>query len=181
MNFIPPLYSVAAGVFTHPQCLALIAWGQEVGYAKVRSEFSKSDVCKNVSCRPRFADHPKFAPVRDRLVEIGSGLSQVIGINTNDHMEFVSLAKYDEGIGYGHHIDHDPTHRAYEDVDRKLSLVIPLTTCKESGIWLDSVGHVNLNAGDLIAFSGLLGHAAPEQKEGTRYTMAAWLGGPRWR
>ena len=87
------------------------------------------------------------------------------------------VARYNEGGYYDWHMDQDLSRKNL-DHDRKMSIVISLSSCPEAGIELEGSGKVDLNAGDACAFSGLLRHRAPAQKSGTRYSLAIWVPGP---
>lgn len=177
---VPPKYVLVSGVFTPKQCQDVIDLSESIGLKKGPSEFSKQDVCNNLACRIFFEENLEFIWAKDIILELSPLMSEIMQIKTYPKLDFVQISRYDQGTNYGFHVDHDPTRRSHTDVDRKISLVVPLSESPESGIWLDGIGHLGAGLGDLICFSGLLGHSAPEQKEGTRYTLAAWIGGPRW-
>ena len=79
----------------------------------------------------------------------------------------------------GEHHDCDMYKRQYLQ-DAKLSVYISLQD--NGGLRFREEGWVECNKGDSIIFNTYLGHSVTDgDREKTRYSMVAWILGPRWR
>jgi PKHD-type hydroxylase len=105
-------------------------------------------------------------------------------------LDYIQVAEYDESYSgeYKKHVDvfwlnNDPTYH------RKLSCIIQLTDPNEyEGCDLefyDLVHYPNKQElrqrGTVIFFPSTIPHAATPITKGTRYSIAAWFDGPKWR
>jgi PKHD-type hydroxylase len=105
-------------------------------------------------------------------------------------LDYLQIAEYDESYSgeYKRHIDvfwmnNDPLHH------RKLSCIVQLTDPSEyDGCNLEfyDTAHNPLpkdlrEQGTVIFFPSVIAHAATPITRGTRYSLAAWFDGPKWR
>jgi len=88
----------------------------------------------------------------------------------------IQFSRYQPGDHYGVHVDHDSSLLNLE-YDRKLSLYMALS----EGTFEIEGQVLHFGPGDGAAFPAWMAHAAPEQTEGTRYSVVAWVPGPPWR
>ena len=173
MDNRPPLYLSLGKIFSAAECRRLIEESDAAGWhqgnivdgARIRD----SDV-RNIA-------DPESEWVL-RAAEIGELVAPMLDIDVDASLlTYLQIGRYAPGQSYGWHIDHD-TSREHLQHDRKVSLVASLTD--GGGLELEHIGDVTLNAGDCLAFPGILLHRAPVRTH-LRHTLVAWIPGPRWR
>ena len=121
---------------------------------------------------------PKSKPIFDKLCELSEPAGQMFGIEVwPKKIETIQVARYLPGDNYGNHVDHDTSLTALKE-DRKISFFVALSP---GGCITVEGEHWNCGIGDAIIFPSTMHHAAPEQKEGSRYSFVAWIPGPNWK
>lgn len=88
----------------------------------------------------------------------------------------IQFSRYQAGDHYGVHVDHDSSLLNLE-YDRKLSIYLSLS----EGTFEIEGQTLHFGPGDGAVFPAWMAHAAPEQTEGARYSIVAWVPGPPWR
>ena len=117
----------------------------------------------------------------ETISDLAVPLASIVGVDIDDKATCVAqvqVSRWREGDYYSMHSDHDVTLRTL-DRARKLSIFVQLSNA--CGLDVESLGRVHCDTGDLIAFNGLVQHAAPKQEAGERHSLVAWVTGPDYR
>lgn len=101
-----------------------------------------------------------------------------------DYIPDAQFGEYSKGSFYSWH--HDINWQADSMYDRKLSIVIQLSDSSEyvgGDLQFKSVETPKKfkTQGSVLVFPSYLMHRVTEVTEGTRYSLVAWMEGPRWR
>ena len=168
----PPFYLLMGEALHRAECSRIIQTATDAGWT--RGTIVDGTPSRNSSVRFLTDDW-----LLERIRGIARHAAPLLDIAiTPELLASVQIGRYlPPSEDYGWHVDHDPSRRHLEH-DRKLSIVGALSDggCLE----ISGVGRINLNAGDLLAFSGIVSHMAPPLDH-ERYTLVAWLPGPPWR
>jgi len=125
----------------------------------------------------------------ERLSDFSKMISQTLDLETNE-IEPIQLSRYSEierGF-YRNHVDVLPFHRNSQI--RKISVSVQLTESKEyeGGDLIILKHHDNLQKikadrtiGSLTFFSSLLNHEVTPVTKGNRYSLVAWICGPKFK
>ena len=123
-------------------------------------------------------EHPAMAGFFNRIIGLARMTGPILDVEvTPDLLQFIQIARYLPGDHYGEHHDHDASRKNLEH-DRKISIFGSITS---NGALSMGDEYVNVGVGDLVVFPATMGHSAPVQQEGTRYSFVAWISGPQWR
>ena len=155
----------------------LIRHCEDIGFAGATYvDGSHRDNVKTVFLRRD--EHPAAADFFRDIERIARQAAPQLGIDIwPEKIDMVQVARYLPGDHYGSHVDHDNS-RANLDADRKISIF----GSASPGGALEIEGEtVYCSTGDIIVMSSISFHAAPEQREGTRYSFVVWCPGPQWR
>lgn len=168
----PPYWLLMAEALHKAECDQIIDIARQLGWEKGRIIDGKTE--RNSSVRFIYTDW-----VLERMRQLARHAGPLLGIDvTPELLDSVQIGRYlPNGEDYGWHVDHDPTRRHIE-YDRKLSLVGCLSPA--SKLHISGCGAVNMNPGDILAFSGNVSHMAPPL-DYKRFTIVAWIPGPNWR
>ena len=173
-----PYWMMAGGVFRQEDCDALVGLAADLGFGNG----TYSDGRKRGNVAVRFLtrdDGPIAAGWIEAFIRISEVFAAAFSIDIEpEGIESLQISRWQEGDGYGMHVDHDT--RNILSRDRKLSLYSALSA-NGGGLEVDRLGHVQCQVGDVLAFPAMVPHAAPVQGEGERYSVVAWIPGPDWR
>ena len=174
---VRPWWMMAGGAFKVEACNALIDLCETKGW--VPGTYSDGRERPNVSVRFLTEDDGEVAKRwLEAFRDCSPRIAAEFGITVwAEKLQSIQVSKWTPGDKYGHHIDHDV--RGILDNDRKLSLYVSLT--EGGGLEVESLGLIRCGTGDLMAFPAIVSHAAPEQVEGERYSVVAWIPGPDWK
>ena len=129
--------------------------------------------------------NPGSEQIFQRIWEIAQLLNQTyFRFDIRDIEPGIQIAQYDaaDSGGYGWHIDFSP-----EKQTRKISISVQLS---DTGSYrggdlefgsTDKVAKGERTRGAVIAFPSFLRHRVAPVTKGTRYSLVAWIVGPRWR
>ena len=173
MDKRPPLYVSMGRLFSRAECERLIAESDDAGW-------HKGTVVDGAPVRD--SDVRTIADPASEWVQRAAAIAElaapILDVDIDASLlTYLQIGRYAPGQYYDWHIDHDTT-REHLPYDRKVSVVASLTD--GGGLEFDEVGDFQLNAGDCLAFSGILRHRAPVRTH-LRHTLVAWIPGPRWR
>lgn len=168
----PPHFLLIGEYLHRRECERIIQIGRGAGWRK-------GTIIDGTPSRNSSVHFTREAWVLDRMRQLAIHAGPLLGLDVwPDKLESVQLGRYlPPNEDYGWHRDADMTRRHIE-YDRKLSLVGALSD--GGALEIEGVGRLSLNAGDMLAFSGLIDHKAPAM-EYKRYTIVAWVPGPMWR
>ena len=160
--------------FLHPdECAAIIARAHETGWKEAMffdGRLRGTSVCfLSVSTPPLRRITGRIAPI-----------AELLGMEVwPDELKDAQISRWRHGQHYDWHMDHDPSGVRLP-WDRKLSLYVSLS--EEGGLDIDSAGFVKCQTGDALAFASHTLHKRPASDDKTeRYSLVAWVPGPRWR
>ena len=159
-----------------PEAMANVVRGcEDIGFTQaVTVDGTPRDGVKTVYV----GNGPKMKPIFARVCELSEQAGAMFGIEVwPKKLETIQVARYLPGDSYGNHVDHD-TSLSNLDEDRKLSFFV---ACSPGGGIIIEGELWRCNTGDAIIFPSTMHHAAPEQKEGSRYSFVAWIPGPNWK
>lgn len=131
---------------------------------------------------------PQFSAIFDLVWTFASIANKDFGfkISKLDYIQFSEYSEYSRGEYKKHHdvfwLNNDPQFH------RKLSVVVQLTdplTYEGGDLEIYDINtpvpqDILKNKGSLIVFPSFLPHAALPVTKGTRYSLAAWIDGPKW-
>lgn len=121
----------------------------------------------------------------DRIVTLAKGFNaQFFGFELVNLEKAIQIARYDASVqgGYEWHTDFGK-----QEQTRKLSISVQLSDAKayEGGdLEFDvstEVTKVGRDRGLAIAFPSFVRHRVAPVTAGSRYSLVAWINGPRWR
>lgn len=168
----PPYYVLMGEALHKQECRKIIQEARGIGWQK--GTIIDGSPTRNSSVR-----FIKTEWVLERMRQMARNAGPLLGLDVSPELlESVQIGRYlPPGEDYGWHTDHDPSRRHIR-YDRKLSLVGALSD--GGALHLSGIGRLNLNAGDMLAFGGNVSHMAPPM-DYKRYTIVAWIPGPKWR
>lgn len=127
----------------------------------------------------------EYKPLYDRFWKAAQQFNQqFFGFELTGIERGLQIARYDsENLGaYDWHTDFSPEAQA-----RKLSISVQLsdTAAYEGGDlefdFQSEITKAGRDRGLVIAFPSFLRHRVAPVTKGTRYSLVAWISGPRWR
>ena len=168
----PPYWILMREALQRDECEDIIRLAKEIG-------FDQGTIVTGEKVRNSTVAWLRHLDYLQRIRDIADGIAPALRLHIDSSLlESLQIGHYAaENEDYKWHVDHDPTRRNLKH-DRKLSLVAALTDggCLE----ISGDGRIALNAGDMLAFPGIVSHQAPPMKH-ERYTLVAWIPGPAWK
>ena len=177
------LISAAKGAFSDEEMDRLIAYCDAHGDAGQLSGGVTDEYRRSTVAWLRKSDEHQW--VYDRVVKLAGGFnSQFFGFEITSIEKALQVARYEAGVsgGYDWHTDfgkHEQT--------RKLSLSVQLSAPQDyegGDLQFDvstEVTSVGRDRGLVIAFPSFVRHRVAPVTRGVRYSLVAWINGPRWR
>ncbi len=168
----PPYWVMLSEVLQRSECTSIIELAKQIG-------FDQGTIVTGEKVRNSTVAWLRDPAYLQRIRDIATAVAPILRLDCSPELlQSLQIGHYKaESEDYKWHVDHDPTRRNLQH-DRKLSLVAALTDggCLE----ISDVGVIKLNAGDMLAFPGIVSHQAPPMPH-ERYTLVAWIPGPPWR
>ena len=181
--------------FTPEQCVKILSDGlklpaqdAKLGVAGM-SEYSNDEYRKSKIRFIQQANHPQFQWLFDELWKMGMQANRDWFNFHITNLSFVQLAEYDESYSGEYKKHHDVFWINNDNYHRKLTCVIQLTdpATYEGGDFemYDLNQYPDKNEirtqGTAIFLPSFINHAALPVTKGTRYSLACWFDGPKWR
>ena len=115
-----------------------------------------------------------------KVEQMTAWTSCMLGVDIDiDWLDSIHATKWRPGDEYGKHHDCDLIKRDHLQ-DTKMSVYVSLQD--GGGLTLDGDVFVGCNTGDAFAFNAFLDHSVRDvDRAADRYSLVAWILGPRWR
>lgn len=178
----PAKWVYVKDIFTPDECKKIIDIGYQNGFMQSSigtNEDSRVDIKQRLSKNSFIDWHQNTDWIFSRLAPvIEENNARFFGIHLSGFVEALQITKYEEGDFYNWHLDMSEVNPY-----RKLTVVINLNSGDEySGGGLELYNGLNIpkDLGYMAIFPSYEMHRARKVISGTRYSLVAWLHGPKF-
>ena len=175
-----PRWIFSAALWSKDYCADVISTCEDIGFV----QGSYADGTKRDNVQVRFLNRRDHGKLFETIDEDVTAFAEILGIDIYpDWLDEAQISKWSKGDHYGVHCDHDTT-RSTHIHDRKVSFYVSLSDGGglDLGLRMGELSNLRANTGDSIVMSSLLQHSRPNiDDDVTRYSLVAWIPGPRWR
>jgi PKHD-type hydroxylase len=168
--------SLRRKLFNKRECRKIIWLGREMG---TKRRWSESVGEHEVEVTQYFlpSDHGESSWVFERLTQLVLAFNKHHRYALTGFMEPLRLMEYAEGDFNDWHVDHEPNDTS------KYAIIVQLNDPSEykgGQLGLLNFSNPTLAQGEGVIFHAWHAHQVKEVTEGTRYSLAAWVAGPRF-
>ena len=184
-NLEPARWTYWKKVFSKDECQRIIDIGEAIGFAPSKVGGMGEEHDGTLDLKQRYSEQSWidwnsdvdwiFKALAERIEDHNK---RFFGFHLNGFKESLQITKYKENNFYNWHQDNGP-HNQF----RKLSMVVNLSSPDDyegGGLELYSNELIPKDLGHMVLFPSYEQHRARKVTKGIRYSLVAWVHGPRF-
>ena len=177
MRDSPPLYLLVRRLFSPMVCKEIIQYCERDNgsHWAVNADFKEGAPTQLI---PIHNGNQLIGDVANRLRDSANCFTDLLGIDVDDLFSDIQITKWQPGQQMGKHHDCEMLRRSVAK-DTKITIYVSLSHL--GGLEMEKDGFITCREGDGIIFNAFTKHAVSDRRIIERYSMLAWMHGPRWR